>query len=90
MGIGLPEIAIVLLIIVVFFGARKLPELGRGLGSGMREFKDGIQGKDDAPAEITPPAAAPAVQAPAAPVADAQPAAPAQPAEQPAPPRTQD
>lgn len=83
MGIGLPEIAIVLLIVVVFFGAKKLPELGKGLGSGMREFKDGIAGKDE-PSTLTPPAQPPVTPAP--PAADA----PAQPADAPAPPRTQD
>ncbi len=83
MGIGLPEIAIVLLIVVVFFGAKKLPELGKGLGSGMREFKDGIAGKDEQ-AKITPPAQPPVTPAP--PVADAQPA----PLDAPAPPRTEE
>jgi TatA/E family protein of Tat protein translocase len=73
MGIGLPEIGIVLLIVVVFFGAKKLPELGKGLGSGMREFKDGIQGKDE-PAAIKPSDAAAA--APTTP-ADASAEAPA-------------
>lgn len=86
MGIGLPEIAIVLLIVVVFFGAKKLPELGKGLGSGMREFKDGIAGKDETPA-ITPPAQPPVT--PAAPSAEA-PAQPAAPADASTPPRTQD
>lgn len=46
MNIGPLEIAIVVVIILLLFGARKLPELGKGLGSGMREFKDGITGKD--------------------------------------------
>ncbi len=46
MSIGPLEIAIVVVIILLLFGARKLPELGKGLGSGMREFKDGITGKD--------------------------------------------
>lgn len=85
MGIGLPEIAIVLLIVVVFFGAKKLPELGKGLGSGMREFKDGIAGKDEQ-AKITPPAQPPVT--PAAPTAEA-PAQP-QPVDAPAPPRTEE
>jgi TatA/E family protein of Tat protein translocase len=92
MGIGLPEILIVLLIVVVVFGARKLPELGRGLGSGMREFKDGIQGKDE-DAALAPPAqqAAPAQQQAAEPqpVAPPVPVAPAEPAP-PAPPRTEE
>jgi sec-independent protein translocase protein TatA len=38
---------IVLLIVLVIFGAKRLPEVGRSLGSGMREFKDSITGKDD-------------------------------------------
>ena len=52
-NIGLPEIAIVLLIVLVIFGPKRLPQLGRSLGSGMREFKDAVTGKnkgdDDAP-----------------------------------------
>lgn len=40
-----PEnLIIVLLIVLVLFGAKRLPGLGRGLGQGMREFKDGITG----------------------------------------------
>jgi sec-independent protein translocase protein TatA len=50
LGIGLPELLIVLVIALVVFGPKKLPELGRSLGSGMREFKDSVTGgsKDDA------------------------------------------
>jgi sec-independent protein translocase protein TatA len=57
-GIGLPEIAIVLLIVLVIFGPKRLPQLGRSLGSGMREFKDAVTGrhKDDDLDEIEPPA----------------------------------
>lgn len=44
-NIGFLEIAIVVLIIVLLFGARRLPELGSGLGRGLREFKDGISGE---------------------------------------------
>jgi sec-independent protein translocase protein TatA len=60
-GIGLPEIAIVLLIVLVIFGPKRLPQLGRSLGSGMREFKDAVTGKhkDDEPEELEgPPATA--------------------------------
>jgi sec-independent protein translocase protein TatA len=46
-NIGPLELGIVLIIALVIFGPRKLPELGRGLGSGMREFKDSITGQDD-------------------------------------------
>jgi sec-independent protein translocase protein TatA len=46
-NIGLPELAIVLVILLVIFGPKKLPGLGRSLGTGMREFKDSITGKDN-------------------------------------------
>ena len=39
-GIGIPELIIVLVILLVIFGPKRLPGLGRSLGSGMREFKD--------------------------------------------------
>jgi sec-independent protein translocase protein TatA len=43
MGLENPlHIAVLLVVILLVFGARRLPELGRSLGSGMREFKDGI------------------------------------------------
>src|SRR3954471_1335302 len=45
-GIGPPELLIVLVIILVIFGPKRLPGLGRSLGSGMREFRDSITGKD--------------------------------------------
>ncbi len=44
---GPTELIIVLVIVLVLFGANRLPSIGRGLGSGMREFKDGITGKDE-------------------------------------------
>ncbi len=44
---GLPEIAIILVIVLVIFGPKRLPDLGRSLGSGMRQFKDSVSGKDD-------------------------------------------
>ena len=45
-GIGIWEIAILLLIALLVFGPKRLPEMGRSLGRGMREFKDSISGKD--------------------------------------------
>lgn len=44
MPIGIPELIIVLVIVLLVFGPKRLPQLGRQLGGGMREFKDGIQG----------------------------------------------
>ena len=46
MTIGVPELLIVLAIVLVLVGGRKLPGLGRGLGTGFREFKDSIKGRD--------------------------------------------
>jgi len=46
-SVGPLEIAIVLVIVLLIFGPKKLPELGRSMGRGMREFKDSITGKDD-------------------------------------------
>lgn len=43
-NIGLPEIAIVLVIALIVFGPKRLPELGKSLGSGLREFKASITG----------------------------------------------
>jgi sec-independent protein translocase protein TatA len=61
-NIGLPEIAIVLVIVLVIFGPKRLPQLGRSLGSGMREFKDAVTGKnkDDERDEIEAPPPIPA------------------------------
>jgi sec-independent protein translocase protein TatA len=46
-NVGPTELIIVLLIVLVVFGPKKLPGLGRSLGTSMREFKDSITGKDD-------------------------------------------
>lgn len=53
-NIGPLELAIVLVIALVIFGPKRLPDLGRSLGSGMREFKNSITGKDDEEPEIEP------------------------------------
>lgn len=46
-NIGPLEIGIVLVIVLLIFGPKKLPELGKSLGRGIREFKGGIGGGDD-------------------------------------------
>ena len=65
-GIGPLELGIVLLIVLVIFGPKRLPMLGKQLGSGMREFKDSITGKagDDDDDELDS-AGRPTLQAPA-------------------------
>ncbi len=45
--VGPQELLLVLLIVVIIFGARKLPDLGKSLGDGIRNFKKAISGKDD-------------------------------------------
>ena len=45
-GIGVTELIVVLVIVLVIFGPKRLPAMGRSLGSGMREFKNSITGKD--------------------------------------------
>jgi sec-independent protein translocase protein TatA len=51
-GIGTTELLIVLGIVIVLFGARRLPELGAGVGKAIRNFKAGISGKDEV--DVTP------------------------------------
>jgi len=43
-SIGAPEIIIVAVVLLILFGGKKLPELGRGLGDAMREFKKSLRG----------------------------------------------
>jgi sec-independent protein translocase protein TatA len=54
--IGITGLVVILIVALVVFGPKRLPEMGRSLGKGMREFKDSISGKDDKP-EIPPPSA---------------------------------
>jgi sec-independent protein translocase protein TatA len=46
-NIGPLEIAVVLIVVLLIFGPKRLPDLGRSMGRGMREFKDSVTGKDD-------------------------------------------
>ena len=45
--LGLPELLVILAIIIVIFGANRLPGLGRGIGDAIKNFKDGMKDKDD-------------------------------------------
>ena len=51
-GIGMPELIIILIIILIIFGAGKLPEIGSGIGKGIKNFK---KATSEPPEEITPP-----------------------------------
>jgi sec-independent protein translocase protein TatA len=46
-GIGMPQLIIILVIILLIFGVGKLPEIGSALGRGIRNFKKGIEDKDE-------------------------------------------
>ena len=47
-SLGVPELLIIFAIILVVFGAGKLPQLGKGLGQGISNFRDGLKGEDQA------------------------------------------
>ena len=51
-NVGPMEIIVVLIIALVVFGPKKLPELGKSLGKGINEFKGSISGEHDAPAQV--------------------------------------
>ncbi|MGQ4808873.1 Sec-independent protein translocase protein TatA [Candidatus Entotheonellaceae bacterium PAL068K] len=54
-GLGIQELVIIFLIVMVLFGAKKLPEIGKGLGKGIREFKratDRADGEDVEPEKV--------------------------------------
>jgi sec-independent protein translocase protein TatA len=46
-GLGLPEVLLVLVILILIFGASRIPELGRGLGEGIKNFKKSFKGEND-------------------------------------------
>jgi sec-independent protein translocase protein TatA len=91
MGLDNPlHIAFLVVILLLVFGARRLPEIGRSLGSGMREFKTSVTGEMQHPQQTLPPVGTtpqqspPPAQAPAAqvPAPQAQPVAPPPPPQQ--------
>jgi len=51
-GIGMPELLVILVIILVIFGAGKLPQIGEGLGRGIRNFKKATKDKEEI--DVTP------------------------------------
>jgi sec-independent protein translocase protein TatA len=54
--IGISGLIILLVVALLVFGPKRLPEIGRSLGRGMREFKDSVTGQEEKKAELPPPA----------------------------------
>jgi sec-independent protein translocase protein TatA len=54
-GISIWELMILLIVLLLIFGAKRLPEMGRSLGEGMREFKDSVTGVEEAVSTTTTP-----------------------------------
>lgn len=55
LGLRLPELLLILAVVLIVFGANKLPQLGAGLGKGLQSFKKALgEGRDEPPAEPTP------------------------------------
>ena len=50
-GLGMPELLVILVIVLIIFGTNKLPQIGEGLGKGIRNFKKGVQKEE---IDITP------------------------------------
>ena len=51
--IGLPELIVLGVVVLLIFGPKRLPEMGRGLGKGLREFKDSVTGEEKTPDHLT-------------------------------------
>ena len=75
-GISLPELIILLLVVLLVFGAKRLPEMGRSLGKGMREFKDSVSGVEETFSTTTTTTTTPTPTRVELPTATSEPVAP--------------
>ena len=73
-GVGFPELIVLLVVLLLVFGAKRLPEMGRSIGKGMREFKDAVSGDDDpTPTTTATPTTPTRVELPSAPTVPTSP-----------------
>jgi len=63
-GLGVPELIIILVIVVLLFGAGKLPQIGAGLGEGIRNFRKAMKEKNEVDVTPAKPPAGPGNEAP--------------------------
>jgi TatA/E family protein of Tat protein translocase len=79
-GISIWELMILLIVLLLIFGAKRLPEMGRSLGKGMREFKDSVSGVEETVTTPTPTTTTATTPAPPAelPSASSDPVPPAE------------
>ncbi len=72
-GVSIWELMILLVVLLLIFGARRLPEMGRSLGKGMREFKDAVTGVEEKMTTSPTPAELPSAPSePAQPLSEAE------------------
>jgi TatA/E family protein of Tat protein translocase len=71
-GVSIWELLILLVVLLLIFGAKRLPEMGKSLGKGMREFKEGVTGVEESVRTTTPTPPAELPAAPSEPAASAQ------------------
>jgi sec-independent protein translocase protein TatA len=64
-ALSIPHLLIILVIVLVFFGGRRIPDVMKGLGQGIREFKDGMRGPDPTHASQSSTPANPPIVTPA-------------------------
>jgi sec-independent protein translocase protein TatA len=77
-GISIWELMILLVVLLLVFGAKRLPEMGRSLGKGMREFKDAVTSSEESMTSPTPAPPAELPSAPSEPSASSRDEAPAE------------
>jgi sec-independent protein translocase protein TatA len=53
-NLGVPELLLILLIVIIIFGANKLPQLGRGIGEGLRNFKESMKTGEEKDKPVPP------------------------------------